>query len=121
MAAAASVSSTFDLTLINTPAALGTFEIKGLGRTFRIQQILITGTAGIDVTVRRGGATGAIVSTSPTYAADVIDEPSGIDETVATFAAGQNVWVRATGGGGDSLKKVIVRCIAGDAEAVSTD
>ena len=112
MASSASICNTFDLTLLNTPAALGTFQMKAPERGLRIQQILVTGTAGIDVTVRRGGSTGAVVSTSPVYAADPIDAPSEIDETVASFTAGQVVWIRATGGGGDTLKKVIVRCVA---------
>lgn len=116
MAAAASVSSSFDLTLINTPAALGTFEIKNTGRTFRVQQVLVTGTVGIDVTVRRGGAGGAIVATSPVYGSAPIDTPSNIDETATVFTTAQNVWLTVTGGINDSLKKIIVRCIAGDAQ-----
>ena len=58
MPALADVSSTFDWTLRNDPAALGSWTIQNTRRTFRVTQVLVTGTAGLTVTVRKNTGAG---------------------------------------------------------------
>lgn len=118
MPAQADVSSTFDWTLRNTPAALGTWTIQNTRRTFRVTQVLVTGTAGLTVTLRKNSGTGAIVATI-TAGVATVDSPATITEANTIFTATDNLHITATGGVNDALGKVIVRCTAGDAQAVT--
>lgn len=118
MAAQADVSSTFDWTLRNTPAALGAWTIQNTRRTFRVTQVLVTGTAGLTVTLRKNTGAGAVVA-SITAGVATVDGAATITEADTIFTATDNLHITATGGINDALGKVIVRCTAGDAQAVS--
>jgi hypothetical protein len=115
--ALADVSSTFDWTLRNDPAALGSWTIQNTRRTFRVTQVLVTGTAGLTVTVRKNTGAGAQVSTVSAGVATV-DGPSALTEANTVFTATDNLHITASGGVNDALTKIIIRCVAGDAQNV---
>ena len=119
--ATASVCNTFDLTFRSATPVLGTIEIKGLARTFRVTEILVTGKDGTDAAIRRGTTSGALLSTVSISGADAWNLQAALDEAAVGFTADQNVVIIVTGSPGDGLTKVIVRCEALDAQAVLVD
>jgi hypothetical protein len=124
----ASISGTFDIVL--RPAAATTaWTIANLGsggfapgRAFRIQQVLVTGTgnAGYTITTRKNSASGATCAVYTGAGGGFFDAPSVITEANTVFSATDNIYISAAGGGGlAATDKVIIRCIAADAQALT--
>ena len=80
-------------------------------------RLVLAATRGNGVTGAING-TGAIVETI-TAGVATVDSPATITEANTIFTATDNLHVEATGGVNDALGKVIVRCTAGDAQAVT--
>ncbi len=125
----AAITGSFDITLITNPASAGTWTIANLGsggfapgRTFRVQQVLasVSGAAGITVTVRKNTGAGATCAVFTGAGGTVTDGPAVLTEGNTTFAATDNIHVEAVAGGlGAVLNKLILRCIASDAQALT--
>lgn len=124
----ASTSGSFDITLLVDPAGTGNWTIANLGsggfppgRTFRVMQALVscTGLAALTVEVRKNTGAGALCATF-TSAGATTDSPATLTEANTTFAATDNIYVSAVDGGlGANLTKVILRCVAADAQALT--
>lgn len=116
--ATASVCNTFDLTFRAATPYIGTVTIKGLSRSFRVTEVLITGKDGTDLAIRRGTAGGALLSTVSISGADAWNVQAELDEAAIGFNADQNIVMIITGSSGDGITKAIFRCEARDAQDV---
>lgn len=116
--ATASVCNTFDLTFRAASPVLGTITVKGLARSFRVTEVLITGKDGTDLAIRRGSSSGALLSTVSISGADAWNQQAALDEAAIGFNADQNIVMIATGSPGDGITKAIFRCEARDAQDV---
>ncbi len=125
----ASISGSFDIVLRPTGVAtnwtvanLGSGG-SGPGRTFRVQQVLVTGSggAGYAITTRKNSGAGAVCAVyTEAVGGAFVDAPATITEANTVFSATDNIYVSAAGGGGlATTSKVIIRCIAADAQALT--
>ena len=126
----ASISGSFDIVLRPTGVAtnwtvanLGSGG-SGPGRTFRVQQVLVTGSgaAGYTITTRKNDGAGAVCAVyTEAVGGAFVDAPATITEANTVFTATDNIYVARSGGGGFATNpdKVIIRCIAADAQALT--
>jgi hypothetical protein len=113
------ISSSFDIVVTET-LNNSNKTIVNPGRTFRIDQVFATGAAGASLTVKKNDNTGtAAAGATAVNAAVVSSSPIAVSGTLANvlFEKTDNIFLVETQGA--AITRVIIRCIAYDAEILT--
>lgn len=110
------ISSSFDVVITESLQNSGKIIVNP-GRTFRIDQVFATGSAGATVTVRKNTGAGTIAAGATAVNTNVVSSaPIAVSGTLANvlFEKTDNIFVQETQNA--LVTRVIIRCIAYDAE-----